>query len=255
MSMLSKTPSGRGYSYLPAVAQYSAGVVADDGHELRRHVMSPGLPLADGFRAIEGLLAHRNLPGTALCALELRSPTAMTEDEFGDLNRTYRAELERLRILLDDANPVARTNVCPLDGTSAEPVIHAFTYARCATGPVPPTFVVAGSAEAPEGRDSYAGHAVASGDVSENGLAAKATWVLDEMERRLSALGQGWTACADVNVYTRFHGIGSLDGAVSRRCGQTTRTAWWQATPPVKGLEFEMDCRTVVPDEPSATLR
>ncbi|OYN98025.1 hypothetical protein CGZ96_09935 [Enemella evansiae] len=235
--------SGRGYRFLPGVSQYSAGVAAADGYSLVRVEAPTVLPLNEGFGWLNRELEQLGVRPETLCAVEMRSPTAMSEGGFGRLNERYRDQLGRLGVLLAGANPVARTNVCPADQPPKEPGLLAFTYA--AVGDVPGTFVVSGSAEAPEGTQSYAGSAVAGGDTSTSGLRVKAEWVLDELERRLLALGQSWVACTEVNVYTR-HRNEALRALIGARIGDRARTTWWNTTPPVQGLEFEMDCRKVL---------
>ena len=96
--------------------------------------------------------------------------------------------LERWSIFDGTTNPVARSNVCPAIDPPAEPSFHAFAYTELAPD-AEPSFVVAGSGEAPEGHGNYRDHIVRLGDVSAAGLREKARFVLGEMERRLSATG------------------------------------------------------------------
>ena len=235
--------SGRGYRYLPAVEQYSAGVCADESHELRRVQLDALLPLEVGFEQIAAALARRDLPMSALCAVELRSPTAMSEPEFEAFNLGYRAELGRRGLLIGDDNPIARTNVCPLDDAPPIASVHAFTYVVSRKQRTEASFVVSGSAEAPEGTTSYADSAVAFGDTTEQGLCAKAEWVLGEIESRMAALGQDWSRCSQANVHTRYGGS-QVDNLIASRVGAGPSTTWWRTTPPVVGLDFEMDCRS-----------
>lgn len=99
----------------------------------------------------------------------------------------------------DQVNPVARSNVCPVVAPPAEPGIFAFSY----TVPEPhagASFIVAGSAEAPEGKGDYRDHAIARGDLSPEGLRRKADWVLGEMERRMPGLGFDWQDASAVQI-------------------------------------------------------
>lgn len=204
------------------------------------------VPLVDGLGVIRGTLDILGLPPTALCAVELRSPASMTQDSFNTLNRAYRTELNRLGLLIEGTNPIARTNVCPITAAPASPVIHAFTYVAPRRQAIEPTFVISGSAEAPEGHGPYADHTIAYGDTTSTGLSTKADWVIAEMRRRLFSLGQSWHSCTDINVYTRFHDYAPLTTKVARRIPNHDRIRSWPATPPVRGLEFEMDCRNVI---------
>lgn len=101
--------SGPGYSYIPAVGQYSAGVAASKTHELRREELPIVATVPEGFTLIAELLCSRKLLPSAVCALELRTPAAMTQDDFEALNQTYRLELARLDLLIGDKSPIART--------------------------------------------------------------------------------------------------------------------------------------------------
>jgi hypothetical protein len=71
MSAVNKFASG-GYSFLPSVFQYSAGVAASPGYEIQRVRFRQPLPLAEGFdfaeqfiRAAERPIRHGNLIGNA----------------------------------------------------------------------------------------------------------------------------------------------------------------------------------------------
>jgi hypothetical protein len=147
---------------------------------------------------------------------------------------------------MGDVNPIARTNVCPLNSSVTAPSIFAVSYVRPVQQPDErDTFVVSGSAEVPEGLGSYAEHAIAAGDCSAEGLVAKTEWVVDEMERRLLALGGKWSTCSEINVYTAEDTVPPAS-VLNRRLPPGAPQTWWQAAPPVAGLVFEMDCRSVI---------
>ena len=74
-------------------------------------------------------------------------------------------------------NPVARSNVCPAIAPPSEPSFHAFVF-TVPDRAAPPSFAIAGSAEAPEGKPNYHDYIIAPGDVSPTGLRTKALWVL-----------------------------------------------------------------------------
>ncbi len=232
------------YRFLPGVFQYSGGVVAEAGYGIERVRFSRPVPVAEGFRRIADHLTAVGRPLTALCACELRSPAPFDEVGFRAFNQEYVGELTRFGIYDGRINPVARSNVCPEIGPPPAPSFHAFSY-TIPGSPGTASFVIAGSAEAPEGRDSYGAHVVAGQDVSPRGIRAKARWVLAEMERRLAALGVGWVDTTATQVYT-VHDIhvlmsGQLAGRGAIRAGLT----WHFCRPPVVGLEYEMDCRGV----------
>ena len=141
-------------------------------------------------------------------------------------------------------NPVARSNVCPAIDPPAEPSFHAFAYTELAPD-AEPSFIVAGSGEAPEGRANYRDHIVRLGDVSPAGLREKARFVLDEMERRLSAMGFGWADTTATQVYTVHDIHPLLADEIVRRGAARSGLTWHYNRPPVVDLEYEMDCRGV----------
>src|SRR5207302_2927928 len=126
-------------------------------------------------------------PLTAFCACELRSPEPFTEDGFRAFNQVYAGTLREWGLLAGGANPVARSNVCPEIDPPAEPSFHAFCFTVASEAL--PTFVVAGSAEALEGKASYRDHTIRLGETSPDAMREKASFVLGEMERRLAAIG------------------------------------------------------------------
>jgi hypothetical protein len=173
-----------GYAFVPGVFQYSAGVRALPGYRIERVRFARLLPLRDGFARIASMLRGAGRPLTAFCACELRSPAPFTEDGFRAFNQAYAGVLGEWGLLASGANPVARSNVCPEIDPPADPAFHAFCY----TVPNPdaaPSFVVAGSGEVPEGKATYHEHIVAPGDVSADGMRAKARFVLGEIGRRM----------------------------------------------------------------------
>ena len=126
-------------------------------------------------------------PLTAFCACELRSPAPFTEDGFRAFNEIYAGTLRRWGVMQGDTNPVARSNVCPEIDPPAEPSFHAFCFTVAAQRAVP-TFVVAGSGEAVEGKAQLSrSHRAATAKPRRTRSREKARFVLGEMERRLGA--------------------------------------------------------------------
>ena len=243
MSDVVRFASG-GYRYLKSVFQYSAGVAAEPGFEIHRARLARPLPLAEGFRAVERHLAALGRPTTAFCACELRSPEPFSEQGFIDFNRGYVLTLERWGLYKDGVNPVARTNVCPLYGPPSVPSLYAFSYTVAVSG-APGSFIIAGGGEAAEGKGSYRERIVRYGDTSPDGLRAKMQHVVNEMKRRLAALGFDWTQAASTQAYS-VHDIGALVGPEIAARGATPNGLTWHfCRPPVQGLEYEMDCRSV----------
>ena len=234
-----------GYRYVRGPFQYSGGVAAEPGYAIERLQFSTPVPLEQGFRAVETHLTAIGRPFTAFCACELRSPAPFTEQGFIDFNRIYVGTLERWGIFKDEENPVARSNVCPEIGGPPAPSFHAFSYTVPDEFATKPSFVIAGSGEAPEGPGSYEERIIRLGDTSPEAMTEKARYVLGEMELRMEALGVGWQQCTATQVYT-VHDIHAFlaDEIVERGAAKPGLT-WHYARPPVTGLDYEMDVRGV----------
>ena len=129
-------------------------------------------------------------------------------------------------------------------GAPKEPQFYAFSYTLEANNSRP-SIVVAGSGEAPEGYDNYRDYIVRLGDVSPNAMEEKASFVLTEMERRLAALGFGWTDVTATQLYTVHNSHHVLQQGIEARGATPAGLTWYYARPPIIGLEFEMDCRGV----------
>lgn len=242
-----------GYRYIPAVFQYSGGVAAEPGHVLERVTFARPLPLKDGFAAAKAIMAEAGSAPTAFASCELRSPAPFTESGFKAFNEIYVGTLAEWGIFDGNANPVARSNVCPELDKPAEPSLYAFCFTRKAPEGARPSFAVAGSGEAAEGKGTYRDNTIRLGDVSPDGIAEKARWVLAEMKRRMGLLGFDWPATTGVQVYTvhDFHHVIAGKGAdiAAIRHG----LVWHYCRPPVVDLEFEMDCRGLEVDRTFAS--
>jgi hypothetical protein len=233
-----------GYRYIPGVFQYSAGVAAVPGHAIRRVRFRQPVPLAAGFERIAAHLAAADRPLTAFCACELRSPAPFSEDGFRAFNEIYVATLGQWGLFDDRINPVARSNVCPAIDPPPAPSFHAFAFTVAATRAAP-SFVIAGSGEAPEGRGSYAAHIVRRGETDAGAMREKARFVLGEMERRLGLLGLAWADTTATQVYTVRDPYPFVADEIVRRGAADAGLTWHFCRPPVRELEFEMDCRGI----------
>jgi hypothetical protein len=234
-----------GYAFIPGVFQYSAGVAALPGFRIERVRFADPVPLAEGFRRIETTLRAAGRPLAAFCACELRSPAPFTETGFRQFNEVYVGTLEKWGVISEGRNPVARSNVCPAIDPPSEPSFHAFCFTTPAAESAAPSFVVAGSGEAPEGKGNYQDHIIARGDISPAGLRQKAVWVLGEMERRLLALGASWHHTTAVQLYTVHDVHPFLADEIVRRGAARNGLVWHFNRPPVREIEYEMDCRAV----------
>jgi hypothetical protein len=127
---------------------------------------------------------------------------------------------------------------------AAAPSFHAFCF-TIENAAAAPSFVIAGSGEVPEGHANYRDHIVRPGDTSADGLAEKARFVLAEMERRMAVLGHGWADTTACQVYTVFDLFPFLAEAIVARGAAAHGLTWHYHRPPVMGLDYEMDCRSV----------
>lgn len=237
-----------GYRYVPGVIQYSGGVAALPGFQIIRLRFRRPVPMAEGWARIEALIGRADRPLRALCACELRSPAPFSEAGFRRFNGAYAELLERWGICRDGINPVARSNVCPEIDPPAEPAFHAFCFTVPATTTIP-SFVVAGSGEAPEGKTNYRDHVIRPGDTSPEGLREKARFVLAEMERRMGILGVGWPDTTATQVYTVFDLHPFLADEIVARGAARHGLTWHYDRPPIAGLDFEVDCRGVAAEQ------
>lgn len=232
------------YRYVPGVFQYSAGVAAMPGYHIVRVRFHESLPLAEGFARAESIIRACGRPLTSFCACELRSPAPFDEAGFRSFNEHYVGTLRNWGMLNDGANPVARSNVCPAIDPPQVPSFYAFAFTEPATSSAP-SFIVAGSGEAPEGKSSYREHVVRYGDVSPAGLREKARFVLNEMERRLTALGFTWRDTTSVQAYTVYDLHSFFGEEIVRRGAARSGLTWHYNRPPLDSLDYEMDCRGV----------
>ena len=220
-----------GYRFIPAVFQYSGGAAAEPGFRIERVAFRNPVPLVRGFER----------------ACELRSPAQFTDAGFRSFNQTYVETLAKWGIYdrASKTNPVARSNVCPELDPPAEPSFHAFSF-TVATQEGMPTFVVAGSGEAREGGANYRERTVRWGETGAEAMREKAIFVLAEMERRLKLLGFAWAHTTATQVYTVHDLHPFLADEIVRRCAARAGLTWHYARPPVRELEYEMDCRGIM---------
>jgi hypothetical protein len=238
-------PTG-GYRFVPGIAPYSCGVVSAPGHEIVHVTLERPIPYELGFDLIRAHLGDVGRPVAALCGVELRSPRPFSFEGFAEFNAGYARILEGWGLFVEGVNPVARTNVAPEVAPPADPALYGFSYASPCQPPGPPTFVVAGAGELPEGV-LESGGIVRAGDTSPEGIAAKARLVMDLMETRLRGLGVGWDRVTAVDLYTVHPVAGLLPEAILGRIGPAAvhGVRWSYSRPPIEGIEFEMDVRGV----------
>ena len=244
--MTTKIFAPGGYRFIPGVFQYSGGAAAEPGFAIERVAFAKPVPMARGFEEVAAIIKGRGRPLTAFCACELRSPAPFSDAGFKGFNELYVETLARWGIYdtASKTNPVARSNVCPEIGPTAEPSFHAFSF-TVASDSARPTFVIAGSGEAREGGASYRERTVRHGETSPDAMREKAVFVLGEMERRLKLLGFTWNNTTAAQVYTVYDLFPFLADEIVRRGAARHGLTWHFCRPPVQGLDYEMDCRGV----------
>ncbi|MCW2946193.1 MAG: hypothetical protein JWR24_2910 [Actinoallomurus sp.] len=232
------------YRYLPDIAAYSSGVAAQPGYEIIGLRFDSPPPVAEGFARLDEECTARGLPVSSLVGIELRSPAPFAFDGFDSFNSTYRTLLAERGLLEGDINPIARTNVSPVQSAPRQPVLLSAFIVQKASGTGGADYVIAGGAELDGSLQADA--IVARGDTSDGGLTRKATHVVEEMRARLAGLGLDPESATQVDVYTAHEVPGLTKLLVDRlpavrRCGFVR----WVARPPVTDIEFEMDLRRV----------
>jgi hypothetical protein len=240
---LTQQPSGD-YCFLPGIAPYSCGVTSNPGFEIVHVTFQRLVAYRDAFARIEEFLTSQERPKAALCGIELRSPRPYSFSGFGRFNAEYAKVLRGWDLFVDGVNPVARTNVAPVLDPPSETEVYGFSFTKpCASG-LPPTFVVAGAGELPEGILSCDG-IIARADTSAYGLEAKARFVMDLMENRLRSLGADWSLVSNVNIYTAHSITALLPKTILKRMGAARihGVHWHYSRPPIEEIEFEMDMR------------
>lgn len=237
------TVERNGYRFIPGPFQYSAGVGALPGFAIRRVQFTQPVPLAEGFERIADFLRDQGQPLTALCACELRSPAQFTDAGFIAFNRQYVGTLQSWGIVQGDANPVARSNVCPEFDKPEAPSFCAFSFV--APSQVAAGFVIAGSGEAQEGDGPYRDKIVRYGETNPDAVAEKIRFVMRQMEHRMATLDAGWPMVTATQIYTVHDIHPSLARDIVAKGAASHGITWYFCRPPVIGLEYEMDCRAV----------
>jgi len=235
-----------GYSFLKGISPYSGGVVASAGFTIEHVRLSRPLEWKGGFERIDAQLRAAGRPRQALCAIALRSPRPFTFAGFGQFNGEYEKMLRSWNIPVEDANPVARTNVAPELDPPAAPSLYSFAYTLPAAN-MPASFVVSGAGELPEG--SLDPHdVVRRGEISLEALAAKARFVLGLMDGRLRGLGVAWEQVTTTNIYTVHDLNALLASEILPRMGRARQhgVTWHYTRPPIVSIEYEMDLRAAV---------
>lgn len=236
------TPGG--YKYIPSVFQYSAGVTALPGYAIERIRFQTPVPIAKGFELIAQYITDRGRPLTAFCACELRSPKPWDDAGFIAFNKKYVVTLAEWGLFDGTLNPVARSNLCPEIAAPEEESFHAFSITVRASD-APPSFINAGGAEAKSGNEPYRDRTIRHGETSADAMTEKARFVIAEQERRMKLLGFDWRNTTATQIYTVYDIYPFLADELVRRGAAHSGITLHYHRPPVRELDFEMDCRGV----------
>ncbi|MEZ4712533.1 MAG: hypothetical protein R3A44_35425 [Caldilineaceae bacterium] len=236
------------YRFFTGIAPYSGGVKAMPGYEVVHATLRQPVPYRQGFAQIQAHLESLGRPIAALCAVELRSPKPFSFAGFIEFNNGYRDLLAELDLLVGNHNPIARTNIAPAIAPPPEPSLYGFSYTVPAVDTTTPTFIVAGAGDLNDQANLTPAAIVRPDETAVDAMHEKAEVVLAEMAARLAGLGLGWQYVTTANIYTvqPLHPIlaqpifSTLAGAAS-----THGVHWHYSYPPIAGLEFEMDVRSV----------
>lgn len=234
------------YLFVPGIAPYSCGVRAVPGFEVVHVTLRNLIDWRSGFELIDSILKREQRPRAALCAVSLRSPVPFSFDGFATFNAEYAAVLMGWGVFVDGVNPIARTNVVPVTLPPQTPSLSGFAFTRPCGADSPPSFVVAGAGELPEGVLNRASiHRL--GDVTADGLTAKARFVMTLMSTRLQQLGTTWSAVTRTNVYTAHSMDRIVPEVLEPQTGIASRHGlnWFFSRPPIEDIEYEMDVRGV----------
>ena len=238
-----------GYRFLPGIAPYSSGVVADAGVEIVHVTLASPMPWESGLRAARAHLEQQGRTVHSLCAVELRCPAPYTIEGFIEFNTQYRLLLKDWDLLVDGQNPVARTNVAAVVSRPQEPQLFAFSYTRPSSRERP-TFVVAGGGELRAGGLEHR-LIVRAGESTEDAVREKARFVVELMRERIDGLEVDPQWLSMIDVYTAHDLRGALDQEVLPALPAAAGVGihWFYARPPVADIEFEMDMRGLACEE------
>ena len=232
---------GRGYSFLEGIYPYSSGVVAESGFEIVHVALSNWLPWQEGMQRARSYVEQQGLAVTQLCAFELRCPQPHSMGGFLGFNQQYRQVLEQWGLIIGDLNPIARTNVAPVENAPSETMLHAFSYVRPAEHNNK-TFVVAGGGEllGPLTVENI----VRAGDTSPDALKEKASVVMQLMMQRLRGLKGLPSDLTTIDIYTAHDAASLIAHAVTPELADSpAEVVWYNTRPPIVDIEFEMDMR------------
>ena len=235
---------GRGFSFLEGIDPYSSGVVASEGFEIVHVTFSEWLAWREGMQQARKFVESQGGGVEQLCGFELRCPKPHSMGGFIGFNEDYRQWLESWGLIVDSRNPIARTNVAPVEEAPQETMLHAFSFVRPSTQ-IHRTFVVAGGGEliGPLATENI----IRAGDISVDALQEKAAVVMNLMLQRLRGLGVTPGDVMMIDVYTAHDAPALIAQVVSPELADSpAEVVWFNTRPPIVDIEFEMDMRATI---------
>jgi hypothetical protein len=225
--MLTHNRSGNYRFIAMAGRPFSAGGVADEGHDLVHARFERPLPLQTGLAAVAHHVAAAGRSIQSIAGLELRIPKPLSGADFDSFNQGYVKSLKGLGLEVDGLLPAGRTNVA-VAGAVSEPSVYAVTYTIPANSSGR-AFVLSGAPE------EQAGDAATMIDS-----------IVRVLSGRLEELGVSWDDATAIQLY----GLDEIDAAVVDRLlkkvgGSAVHgTQWYPSLPPIAGLKLEVDVRS-----------
>lgn len=220
-----------GFSFLGAPGRpFSSGVAADPGFDITHVVLTPPVPLKQGFELVRRHLEEVGRPLLALCGMELRIPSPLSPEGFEDFNRGYVESLDRWELRVEGMLPPARTNVALVDGSVKEASLFAFSY-TVREPALSGAYLMAGAPE-PEGAP----------DTAEGRLAS----IVEVLGERMQGLGVRFDQATAANFYAEEGWTEAVASSLLPAFGggaATVQLTWVAAVPPVSTFRFEVDVR------------
>ena len=229
---------------MEGINPYSSGVVAAAGCEVVHVTLGHWLAWEEGMQKARQFVESQDGNVEQLCAFELRCPEPHSMGGFIGFNEDYRSLLESWGLIIDGKNPIARTNVAPVEDAPDETMLHAFSFVR-PSDKAHRTFVVAGGGEliGPLAVENI----IRAGEVSFDALQQKAEVVMNLMLQRLRGLGALPNELTTIDVYTAHDAPSLIAEAVTPElAGSPAEVVWFNTRPPIVDIEFEVDMRATV---------
>lgn len=242
--MLVENSAGN-YSFIRGIGPFSAAVRAGAGFEIVHAAFNPFVPLARGYDRVERHLNDLRRPINALCGMQLRIPQALSRQGFDEFNRPYINRLKSWGLEVDGANPVTRTNVALQVNPVPEPMLAGFFY-TVPSDERAATWVLSGVPEI-SSREGGNVQIVARGDTSSEGMRKKTECVMQVLSLNLAELRAAWDQATTVNLYTLHDMRPLMASTLLPALGRASQVGvvWHYSTPPVTGLDLEIDAYAV----------